>query len=308
VTDAWAAEVSVDTALASALIAQQFPALAERPVEPFGEGWDNAAFLIGGEYVFRFPRRAVAVALIETEARVLPAIASKLPLPIPIPRFMGRPGAAYPWPFAGYDVLRGDALSAVRLDDGEFERLASECGTFLRALHTIDAASLPPPGLDSDRIGRLDHARRRPKVAERLAELKTAGLLEEIAPFVELLESVAPEGPRSGRLGVVHGNLYSRHILVLVDSVGARSAAGIIDWGDVHLGDPAVDLAVAFSVFPPRSRAAFAAAYGAIDQETWALARYRGVYHSALVAHYGHRIGDADLVRAGLAGLSGCLV
>jgi aminoglycoside phosphotransferase (APT) family kinase protein len=280
--------------------------LANLAVEPFGQGWDNAAFLVGRRYVFRFPRRAVSVALIETEARVLPAIAPKVPLPIPVPCFVGEPVPEYAWPFAGYGILRGDALSGLRLNDAEFERLAIACGSFLRSLHAVDAKSLPPPGLDSDGIGRLDHARRMPKVAERLAELKAAGLLDETAPFVDLLESVAPAGPRSERLCVVHGDLYARHILV--DDGRTRSAAGIIDWGDVHLGDPAIDLAVAFSVFPPRTRAAFTAAYGAIDDATRLLARYRGVYHCALVAHYGYRIGDADLVRAGLTGLSSSLV
>ena len=36
----------------------------------------------------------------------------------------------------------------------------------------------------------------------------------------------------------VHGDLYSRHLLV--DDAGRP--CGVIDWGDCHVGDPAVDL------------------------------------------------------------------
>ena len=300
----WEAEVRIDAALASRAIARQFPSLAGAAVAPLGEGWDNAAFLVAGRYVFRFPRRAVAVALIETEQRVLASIAVHVPLPIPVPLFGGKPNDEYPWPFAGYALLRGRPLTSVRLDDDAYKSLAVVCGRFLRALHAIDAAPLRAAGLDTDRIGRLDHTRCRPKVSRRLGELSAAGLLGDIAPLERLLENVAPAGPRNDRLAVVHGDLYARHILIGDD----RRAAGIIDWGDVHLGDPAVDLAIAFEVLPVGTRDVFADAYGEIDAQSWQLARYHGAYHAAMVAHYGHRIGDPDLVRAGLAGLSPCRV
>jgi aminoglycoside phosphotransferase (APT) family kinase protein len=300
----WEAEVRIDAALASRAIARQFPALAGAVVAPLGEGWDNAAFLVGGRYVFRFPRRAMAVALIETEQRVLASIAAHVPLPIPVPLFGGKPNDEYPWPFAGYALLRGQPLTSVRLDDGAYESLALASGRFLRALHAIDAAPLRAAGLGTDQIGRLDHARCMPKVSRRLRELSAAGLLGDVAPLERLLEDVAPEGQRNHRLAVVHGDLYARHILVGDDA----QAAGIIDWGDVHFGDPAVDLAVAFEVLPPSTRDVFADAYGKIDPQAWKAARYRGVYHAAMVAHYGHRIGDADMLRAGLAGLSSCEV
>ncbi len=299
----WEADVSIDATLARRVIARQFPALAEHPVTVFGEGWDNAAFLVGGQYVFRFPRRSIAVALIETELRVLAPIAARVPLPVPVPRFAGVGDDEYPWPFAGYDVLSGRSLSAMHVDERQYGSLAAACGAFLRALHAIDAASLQP-GLDLDRLGRLDHTRGMPKVSRRLRELTEAGLIAGAAPFETLLENSASASPRDDRLAVVHGDLYARHVLVGAD----RRVSGIIDWGDVHFGDRAVDLAIAFETLPPGVREAFATAYGEIDDETWRLARWRAIYHSALVAHYGHRIGDAELVRAGLAGLSSCRV
>jgi aminoglycoside phosphotransferase (APT) family kinase protein len=71
----------------------------------------------------------------------------------------------------------------------------------------------------------------------------------------------------------------------------------VIDWGDVHLGDPALDLSLAFSFLPPAARGAFREAYGAIDDATWDRARFRALHYGVLLTHYGTEIGD-DAIRA----------
>ncbi|HEY6325263.1 MAG TPA: phosphotransferase [Candidatus Cybelea sp.] len=154
-------------------------------------------------------------------------------------------------------------------------------------------------GLPGNTIGRFDHVRMRPKFLERLHALQAAGLVRDRKALIAFLDRVAPVGPRADRLAVVHGDLYARH--VLVDE--HLRVSGVIDWGDVHLGDPALDLSIAFSAISPRARDAFFEAYGAVDPRTLELARYRAIYHCAMTAHYGLRIGDAELIAAGLTGL-----
>jgi aminoglycoside phosphotransferase (APT) family kinase protein len=236
---------------------------------------------------------------IEAEARILPLIAPALPAPITAPRFAGVPSTEYPWPFAGYPALGGVSLSALRASARESAGVAAELGAFLRALHAFDCAPLRSAGLPGDTIGRLDHARMRTKASARLAELQSAGLLPDAAPLLELLDRIAPDAPRLDRRTVVHGDLYARHVLADSD----LRLCGVIDWGDVHFGDPALDVSAAFGIFEGEARDAFFAAYGPVDDATLDLARYRAVYHSAMVAHYGYRIADADLVHIGLRGL-----
>lgn len=296
--DPWAADVAIDATIARAAIEGQFPHLAAAEIVPFGEGWDNAAFLVGGRYVFRFPRRRVAVPLIETELRVLPVLARRLPLPVPLPRFAGVPGETFAYPFAGYERLAGEALTHVRLRESAYGPLATALGDFLRTLHAIAPEALPE--LPGDTIGRFAHARLLPLLTHRLDELRAAGAIADPAPALVAFQLLAPGAPRNDRSSVVHGDLYARHLLV----DGAQRASGVIDWGDVHLGDPAIDLSVAYSIFPPEFRQTFARAYGKADERTWELARYRAIYSSALLAHYGHKIGDAAITRAGLDGLS----
>lgn len=298
-TELWTADIDVTAGLAHELVASQFAQFAEATVEPLGEGWDNAAFLIGGAYVFRLPRRKIAAPLMAREIAVLPLLAPALPIAISVSQFAGTPSDAYPWPFAGYRAFSGQPLSALSLDSAAYRRLASALGAFLRALHAIDPRPALERGLAGDEIGRLDHAVRMPKLDARFAELVQAQLIGDPSSLMAFLDDVAPQGLRPERATIVHGDLYAKHVFAELNG----KPNGIIDWGDLHYGDPAIDLSIAFEILPPEARNAFAAAYGGVDDATWRLARYRAIYHAGLVAHYGHRIGNDELLAAGLTGL-----
>ena len=103
----------------------------------------------------------------------------------------------------------------------------------------------------------------------------------------------------SDRRVPVHGDLYAEHLLA--DSAG--QVRGVIDWGDVHANDPAVDLSFVWSLLPVAARGAFLDHYGDVGQATLRLARARAVFHSASVAHFAAETNDERLLRAGLAAL-----
>jgi aminoglycoside phosphotransferase (APT) family kinase protein len=278
----WAADVEIGMALATRLIAAQFPALAGQSVEQLGTGWDNEAYVVAGRYVFRFPRRTIAVKLIEREAELLPSIAPHLPLPVPVPEFLGTPGEGYPWPFAGYAMLPGRTACSVALTLEQRFALAEPLAHFLRELHGIAPAPLVERGLPPDEIARLDPVKRLPVARDRLAVV-AAGGFTGFEPLVDWMAEHPAVAPRADELRVLHGDLYARHLL-LGDDAGA---AGVIDWGDMHLGDPALDVAIAFLMLPQAAHARFRAAYGPIDERTWDAARYRAIYHSILELDYG---------------------
>lgn len=290
----WDAQIVVDPELARALIREQFPALG-RTVEPFGSGWDNTAYLVDGEIVFRFPRRSIAVPLLEREVRVLPAIAHRLPLPIPIPEWAGTPTDAFPWPFAGYRRLPGRTADMVDLTAAERRAMAAPLAAFLRALHDTPMDGL---GLPGDEFARTDFGQRIPAMTERSRALEVAGLIDDGRPWLRLFESgTAPALPE--RPAVVHGDLYERHILV----DDAHRPCGVIDWGDVHAGDPALDLSLLFRFFPAADRDAFLCVYGDVDARTARTARLRAAFHAVTVAAFAHSTADAPLLRAGLTAM-----
>lgn len=108
----WVAEREVPPALARSLLDQQFPPLRGAPLRPFGAGWDNTAYLVDEAWVFRFPRRRIAVPFMEAELRNLPCLAGRLPVPVPAPQWIGRPSPDFPWPFGGYRLLSGVPVHA----------------------------------------------------------------------------------------------------------------------------------------------------------------------------------------------------
>jgi aminoglycoside phosphotransferase (APT) family kinase protein len=297
---AWTAEEVVDVPRGRRLIEEQFPELAPARLQELGVGWDNTAYVVNETYVFRFPRREVAVALLETEARALPAIASRLPLAVPVPIFAGVPSAAFRWPFSGYRFLAGRTACRARLDDQQRLALAEPLGRFLAALHALPVAEMVALGVGGDSIGRLDLATRVPRALEVLDRLPEPSLGVPAQTVRELVQAAASLRVSPARVPA-HGDLYVRHLLV--DEQGAL--CGVIDWGDLHIGNPAVDLSVAHGFLPPAARPAFLRAYGRrVPAPTWWLARFRAVFSALMILDYGRQTGDADLEREGRRSLS----
>ncbi len=107
----WAAEVTVDQALARRLIGAQFPDLELASVRPLGQGWDMTVWIVDGRWVFRFPRREMVIRGLLAEIAYLPRLASLLPLPVPLPTYIGRPSDEFQWPFYGAPFLPGRELA-----------------------------------------------------------------------------------------------------------------------------------------------------------------------------------------------------
>jgi aminoglycoside phosphotransferase (APT) family kinase protein len=293
----WLPEVVVSPELALELVREQFPGLG-RTIEPFGNGWDNTAFLVDGDIVFRFPRRQFAVQFTGREVGVLPALAPRLPLPIPVPLWVGTPGDRFPWPFAGYRMIPGRTVDAAVLSSDERRAAAPVLAEFLKVLHSTPADGL---GLPGDELARTDFVRRGPLLFERLQGLEDAGIIADRRPWLELFEHFSPEPP--SHPVPVHGDLYERHILV--DE--ANRVCGVIDWGDVHLGDPALDLSLLYRFFPADERGDFLRVYGPIDARTARVARLRAAFHASTLTFFAHSTEDEPLLHASLAGMRNVL-
>jgi aminoglycoside phosphotransferase (APT) family kinase protein len=131
----WDAEIVVDEGLARRLLGSQLPELELRSLHHLADGWDNTVWVANGELAFRFPRRAIAVPLLEREIELLPRLAPLLPLPIPVPTHIGRVSDAFPWPFFGAQLVPGRELADVDVDA---VKLGTQLGGFLRALHDVE--------------------------------------------------------------------------------------------------------------------------------------------------------------------------
>jgi aminoglycoside phosphotransferase (APT) family kinase protein len=325
----WTAEIVVTPEFAASLISEQFPELRGTPVTLLETGWDNTAFVVDRQWLFRFPRRQIALPGVRREIEVLPRLAPRLPLPIPEPVFVGQPTERYGWPFFGARLLPGRELAVSGLSDADRGAAAAAVGGFLRALH--DPALVPlvdGAGLPADPMRRASPPARARMARAALAMLARRGLRpasSEISRLLDRAEAEAsaagpsrpggPPGlataaaspvtasnfdaPADGPLIVSHGDLHVRHLLV---EDGA--ATGVIDWGDLCLADPAVDLSVAYFGFAGKARADLVSAYGeALSAERELAARACAISLAVSLAEYAADDGRVALLRECLAGL-----
>jgi aminoglycoside phosphotransferase (APT) family kinase protein len=239
----------------------------------------------------------IAIPGVEREIAVLPRLASLLPLPIPVPTFVGRPAHGYPWAFFGARFLPGREVADADLSDDARNEIARPLASFLCTLHAADAAAFAAE-LPADPMGRADMAARVPRTRERLDEAATLGLWEA-PPSVEVVLAAAERLPPPAATVVAHGDFHFRHILV--DAAGALCA--VIDWGDVCRGDPGIDLPLFWSLFDGSGRAAFLDAYGPVGEDHLLRARVLALFLSAVLAIYARHEGLPTLEREAVAQL-----
>lgn len=208
-----------------------------RPLPHVGWGGDNDAWLVDGRWIFRFPRTTEAAAALEREVRFLPTLASRSPLAVPRFGHVARDDHGRPL-FAGYEAipgrpLRGDDARAASAEQAG--RMAEQLGRFLTALHTLPpdealACGIAPPPDDVHA-----HAAR---TFEAIRATVFPALAADERRWVSRLFEALLGDDRYLRYtpSACHGDLSSDHIL---HDPATMLLTGIIDFGDLCIGDPA---------------------------------------------------------------------
>lgn len=256
----------------TALVAAQFPHWAHLPVRPVAlSGWDNHTFHLGDRMKMRLPSAERYVAQVDKENGLLPRLAPHLPLPIPHPVAVGRPGSGFPFPWSIYDWIEGDIVTPGAVTD--LSGLAVSLGGFLKALQSADASVGPAPGDHNFHrggdLGGYDAETR--DCIERLGDRIDGALA--LAVWDNAMASRWTREPVW-----VHGDIAVGNLLL---EQGQLSA--VIDFGSSAVGDPACDLVIAWTFLDKSSRDAFRAALP-LDADTWARARGWALWKALLVA------------------------
>jgi aminoglycoside phosphotransferase (APT) family kinase protein len=292
----WLAEYSISLEKAHQIIHKQFPELEIQDTRSLGEGFDNTVIQINGDYVFRFPRRNVAMHLMEAESQILPAIVGRLPLKVPEPIFFGKPTADFPYSFTGYKMVQGKTPYRESLEKKIIS--ARRFAHFLKRLHQVSVAEAMEYGITFDCKRRLDILFRREQLAKNAKLVKALGYSEQAEIVLAYIDSVKPFGLKE-EVSLVHGDIHIRNVLLDNEDV----LTGIIDWGDVHVGHRAIDISFIYSYFPTQARQSFFEIYGAIDDETEKLARFRAIFMLVTLFLYGIDLKDKQLIELVTTGL-----
>ncbi|MFE6887657.1 aminoglycoside phosphotransferase family protein [Streptomyces sp. NPDC057694] len=265
-------EPDIDDALVAGLLADQFPQWAALPLRYLAsDGTSNMLFRLGDGLVVRMPRTAGAAADVPGEQRWMRRLGPELPVAVPEPVGAGVPGRGYPWPWSVCRWIDG-VLPTIGTGEQPVG-LAHDVADFVRALTRVDTTGAPA----ADRGKPLA-----PRDASTRAALDQLDGALDTAAALTLWES-ALRAPRWDGPDVwVHGDLEPGNLLVDADS--GRLAA-VIDFGCTGVGDPAVDLIVAWYVLDDGLRDTFRAAVGC-DEATWTRGRGWALSIAALELSY----------------------
>jgi aminoglycoside phosphotransferase (APT) family kinase protein len=236
------------------------------PIVEVDYGWDFKVLILEDQWVLRVPRHRLAVEELEKEIQLLPEIADRLPVQIPRFAHVSREPL-----YVVYPLIRGDRYVN---EDPHGVR------AFLDALHAVAVDEVPAPHSDwlATYREQADEFRR---VVLPLLDLDERTRGKALLTEVETLTGFLPT--------LTHSDIAPTHLRVQDGKL-----AGVIDWGDARIGDPAIDYAWLLNEpFPDWD----------VDDE---LRRRAEIYYRLAPwfdVHYGDFTKQPEWVRSGLDGI-----
>jgi aminoglycoside phosphotransferase (APT) family kinase protein len=228
-------------------------------------GSSNALFRLGDDLLVRLPRQPGGTTTIEKEQRWLPYVAPALPVPVPEVVAVGAPALGYPERWSVVRWLDGARPRPPATDEPSRHDLARDLAAVVTGLR----GAVVPREAEHDQalrwyrgepLAALDADTRVSLAACRSIE----GLDLDLAACTALWdEAMALPHRADDRPRWLHGDLVAENLLV-----GEGRLAALLDFGGLSVGDPTVDLVVAWELLDPEARRTFATAV-AVDEATW---------------------------------------
>lgn len=252
-------EIEITGDLLRELLRDQHPDLAALPLREVEGGWGNQMWRLGDELAVRVQRMDPDPGPQLKERRWLPLLAPHLPLPIPVPVRSGAPSARLPRIWTVMAWVPGQPLDRGAITRGE--HAAETLAAFLRALHVPGPADAPAD------TGRGAHPKDCADGFDRFLDSVDA-IGSDAAAVRAVWEDAVAAPAWEGPPVWVHGDLHPANVVVADGTL-----AGVVDFGDLFVGDPAPDLAAAWVLLPAGASARFFAAYAQADGATVRRAR-----------------------------------
>jgi aminoglycoside phosphotransferase (APT) family kinase protein len=262
----------IDERLVERLVASQFPGWMGLRVQGVAnQGWDNRTFHLGEQLLVRLPSAEQYASHVEYEHEWLPVLAPHLSLQIPEPIALGHPGQGYPWKWSVYKWIVGETARPERIRS--LPEFARNLAKFLRQMHGVNSADGPPAGAHNFyRGGPLATYEE-----ETLAAISTLAGKINVKTAAAIWQA-ATKTSWTGHPVWVHGDVSLGNLLT---EDGRLSA--VIDFGQMCIGDPACDLAIAWTLFRGESREAFRSTL-TLDDATWNRGRGWALWKALIIA------------------------
>lgn len=286
----WLADFNLSLEEAKLQISQVFTHQITN-IKLLAEGWDNYAYLVNDVYLFRMPRRYIAIPLIEKENAILSLLKDKVELAIPTPEFCGFGNCDYPYPIQGYKKIAGQPAEYLNLSTNKRCQSIQTFATFLKMLHSIPLQVLYENDIGPQVFDRTNKEDMFKKFQLRLEKLAQVYCLSFKQDEIKKLLQQAATGELSNEMHcLVHGDLYCRHFIFEDERL-----KGAIDWGDAGINHFVVDLAALYSFFPDEAHQTFFDTYGDVSVLVKNYAKFLGAYSAIACLDYALETKNAAL-------------
>jgi aminoglycoside phosphotransferase (APT) family kinase protein len=231
---------------ARGLIRELSPLVADE-IEVLGQGTESAAFRVDSAWVVRFPLVPEAQRTLRRELALLPELAQRLGVAVPRPEHVAQ--AKGQLVFSAYRMLEGEPLSDAALAGQSRrvrERALDELAALLEAIHRFPLVRGRAAGVSLERYKGGYHE------AQQALQHAVDGMLGA-AEFDSIArQHSAFERARQTRSGPVllHADIKPAHLL---HDPRTGALTGLIDWGDVSLGQADFDLAIVGAFCGPQT-------------------------------------------------------
>ncbi len=280
-------EIPIDAGLVRALVDRAMPHYAELPVRRLdSSGSTNALFRLGEDLLIRLPRQPGGSAAIAKEAKWLPVLGPSLPVGVPEVVAVFGPDCGYPerWSVVRWiDGVHPEVVTPDMPVDPRRADLAVDLAEVVRALGLAEVAS----GAVSDLA--LQWYRGEPLATMDAVTRENIGHCRALDDFGYDLDAAERLWDEAMRLPGAkdrpaprwyHGDLTAENLL----ASDSRLAA-VLDFGALSVGDPTVDLVVAWEVLDPPAREVFRRKLG-IDDATWLRGRAWALSLTLMIWYY----------------------
>jgi aminoglycoside phosphotransferase (APT) family kinase protein len=280
-------EIPIDVELVRGLVDTVMPACAGWPIRRLASsGSTNALFRLGEEFLVRLPRQPGGSAAISKEARWVPAVGALLPVSVPEVVAVFEPDLGYPerwsvvrWIVGSHPEVVDPATSVDPRREDLATDLAKVVDTLMQA--EVPAGAADDPHLQSYRgepLVTMDCVTR--ENIERCRSLEAFGLDLDVAEQIWAQAVALPGAADKAAPRWYHGDLAAENLLVREGTLAA-----VLDFGVLSVGDPTVDLVIAWEVLDAPAREVFRRHVG-VDDATWLRGRAWALCITLMIWYY----------------------
>jgi aminoglycoside phosphotransferase (APT) family kinase protein len=280
-------EIPIDARLVRALVDRAMPHYAGLPIRRLdSSGSSNALFRLGEHLLVRLPRQPGGSAAIAKEAKWLPVLGPSLPAGVPEVVAVFEPGCGYPERWSVVRWIDGEHPEVVTPQTPADPRRGRLAADLAEVVHALRLAEIPS-GAASDPD--LRWYRGEPLAAMDAVTRQNIGRCRALGGFGFDLDAAQqlwddamtlPGATDRPPPRWYHGDLAAENLLIRDGSLAA-----VLDFGGLAIGDPAVDLAVAWEVLDPPAREIFRANLG-VDEATWLRGRAWALSITLMIWYY----------------------